>query len=87
MKTWLIASVSAAVLYAIYVTVLVWRSEQYSTGQKWIQTLLVWALPFLGAMLCHAVRIWTPKPRRPNPFSITTEQQLPQVSGSPPTVD
>jgi hypothetical protein len=83
MKIALLSACAVAVFYAIYVTVLVWRSGQYSTGQKWLQTMLVWALPLLGAMLCHAVIRRTPKPVPRNPFPATEEHQLPIVSARP----
>jgi hypothetical protein len=74
--------------YQIYVTFLVWRSEQYSTSQKWMQTILIWAVVVVGAVFSHTVMRWNPKPRQPNPFP----EPNPHVgdgstTGAPPTVD
>ena len=74
--------------YQIYVTSLVWRSELYSTSQKWMQTILIWVLVLIGAVLSHAVMCWTPKPRSPNPFPEQNEQTGgAATTGAPPTVD
>ena len=44
-----------ALLLNFVATILVWRSSSYTTQQKRIQTLLIWLLPFLGALLCLIV--------------------------------
>ena len=38
-----------------WVTVKVWQSPDYTRTQKWLQTLLVWALPILGMCVVYAV--------------------------------
>ncbi len=52
----IIAIVILASINAV-VTLLVWRSNLYKRSQKINQTLLIWLLPVLGAVLCASV-IW-----------------------------
>ncbi len=50
----LAAVLIAVALYQLYVTVRVFMSNSYSTAQKFAQLALIWLLPFLGAVVCHA---------------------------------
>ena len=43
------------VLLNFVATILVWRSGSYMKQQKRYQTLLVWLLPLIGALLCLIV--------------------------------
>lgn len=47
--------VGGVAAYQLYVTIRVVRSAEYTHGQRVIQTIVIWVLPFLGACLCHAV--------------------------------
>jgi hypothetical protein len=74
--------------YQIYVTVLLWRSDQHSRSQKWMQTILIWLLVLVGAILSHAVMRWVPKPRHSSPFSEPNSHDAGAgTAGAPPTVD
>ncbi len=54
MTVWLIyAGLGALTIYQLYVTIKVLASVQYSRRQKLAQVILVWLLPFIGAVLCH----------------------------------
>jgi hypothetical protein len=74
--------------YQIYVTVIVWRSDQHSTSQKWMQSVVIWFLPVVGAIVCHTVMRWNPKRRHPDPFAEPNAHTGDgSTTGAPPTVD
>jgi hypothetical protein len=74
--------------YQLYVTSLVWRSDQISTSQKWLQTVLIWVLVVVGAVFSHAVLRWNAKPLHRNPFPQPNEHTGgSNTTGAPPTVD
>ena len=52
-RTTLVMAILALASYQLFVTMRVLLSRQYSLAQRLIQVALIWALPFLGAILCH----------------------------------
>ena len=51
-------------LYQLYVTARVLFAQQYSMLQRLMQTLLIWLIPFFGALLVHLVLFADRGPRR-----------------------
>ncbi len=49
---WLIWIIGAAVLYQILVTGKILLAREYLAAQKRKQFLLIWLLPFIGALIC-----------------------------------
>lgn len=47
---WLVGSLAA---YQLYLTLRICLSALYSRRQKLAQGILIWLLPFLGALICH----------------------------------
>jgi hypothetical protein len=43
------------VIYQLWVTRLIFRADEYDTKQSNLQCLVIWLLPFLGALTCHLV--------------------------------
>ena len=43
------------VIYQLWVTRLIFRSDEYDSKQRNLQCLVIWLLPFLGALTCHLV--------------------------------
>ena len=41
-------------IYQLYVTVRVSAAAQYSLGQKVVQVAMIWLVPFIGSVVCHA---------------------------------
>lgn len=44
-----------AVVYQVFVTLLVVRCEFFVPRQRAIQCVLIWLMPIIGALICHAV--------------------------------
>lgn len=42
-------------VYQAFVSSLMWRCRFFEPRQRWIQLLLIWLFPVLGALVCHAV--------------------------------
>ena len=42
-------------IYQLWVTVLICRADEYDSKQRNLQCLVIWLLPFLGALTCHLV--------------------------------
>jgi len=51
-------------LYQLYVTARVLFAQQYSMPQRLRQILLIWLVPFFGALLVHLVLFADRGPRR-----------------------
>ena len=83
----LIAVALVVVGYQAYVTIRVWRSNQFSTAQKWMQTILIWVLPALGAFVAHLVLRAAPQPLHDSPFVESGAAYGGESIGSPPTVN
>ena len=83
----LIAIALVVIGYQTYVTIRVWRSDQFSAAQKWMQTILIWVLPALGAVIAHMVLRAAPQPLRDSPFVESGAGFGGGGIGSPPTVD
>jgi len=47
--------VGLVALYQLYVSVRVFRFPEYSGAQKAIQIIIVWLVPFFGALVAHLV--------------------------------
>ena len=47
--------VGLVVIYQVYVSIHVARSGYYSKRQKAIQICLVWIIPLVAALACHAI--------------------------------
>lgn len=82
----LIVAVSLLVLAGVqaWVTVQVWRSPDFTTPQKWMQTILVWALPILGMCIVYAVVKHEPLPQRSEeePDDDVMGEEAPEEAGS-----
>jgi hypothetical protein len=85
----IVAAVGAGcvAVYQLIVSIVIWRSVQYSAGQKITQTAIIWLVPLLGAVVCHMMtRAHQPQNPSRKPFTDRgTEGDGP--IGSPPTVD
>lgn len=46
---------TVAVVYQAFVTLLVVRCEFFAPRQRAIQCILIWLVPVIGALICHAV--------------------------------
>lgn len=57
--------VGGVVAYQLYVTIRVARSAEYTRGQRVTQAIVIWALPLLGAGICHLVMYTTTDRSRP----------------------
>jgi len=71
--------------YQIYVTVRVVKSDKYTKGQRTAQTLLIWFVPVLGAVVCHLVlttRV-APGPKRDPAFIQDPGNNPPGMPGGP----
>lgn len=44
-----------AAVYQAFVTLLVVRCKYFVPGQRAIQCVLIWLVPIIGALVCHAV--------------------------------
>jgi hypothetical protein len=42
-------------IYQLWVTVLICRADEYDSKQRNLQCLVIWLLPFLGALICQLV--------------------------------
>lgn len=45
--------VALMVAYQIYISRRVSRSPYYSDRQRWVQLIMIWMMPAIGASLCH----------------------------------
>jgi hypothetical protein len=43
------------IYYQIWLTALICRADEYDRKQRNLQCLVIWLLPFLGAMICHLI--------------------------------
>jgi len=41
----------------LWVTLLLFRAEEYETHQKWLQFCLIWLVPVLGSVIVH-IMLW-----------------------------
>jgi hypothetical protein len=51
-------------IYQLYVTSRISSAAQYSRMQKFVQVTLVWLIPLIGAITCHAFLVSDTKPPR-----------------------
>lgn len=56
--------VVAALVFQIWVTLQVYRSELYDAAQKRAQTRLIWMVPLVGALVSFVVLTESGEPRR-----------------------
>ena len=42
-------------IYQIWVSTKIWRSDQYDSKQRVLQLLIIWLLPLIGAVVCHSI--------------------------------
>ena len=40
-------------LYQVWVSFAIYHAEEYDVRQRWFQLLLIWLVPFFGALGCH----------------------------------
>jgi hypothetical protein len=40
-------------IYQLWVTVMVWRADEYDAKQRILQCLAIWLLPFFAVLICH----------------------------------
>ena len=45
----------AVLAYQAFVSLLLWQCRFFESKQRWMQLALIWFLPVLGALVCHAV--------------------------------
>jgi len=55
MEFWIAMALVAAFSYSIWVAVLVWRADFYSSSQKAAQVGIALLIPLLGAILVHGL--------------------------------
>ena len=76
---WLTGSLAS---YQLYVTLRIALSVFYSPRQKFMQAMMIWLLPFLGALICHIVLI--SDARRPR---VKDNAFTPDGGGNPSGID
>jgi NADH:ubiquinone oxidoreductase subunit 6 (subunit J) len=71
----IIAYIVLAVLciYQLWVTVLVYRADEYDSKQRNLQCLAIWLIPFLAALTCHLVLRSSRAPIKPSKTSIVDQ--------------
>ena len=47
------AFLAVLVVYQLWVTVLVYRADEYDSKQRNLQYLVIWLIPFFAALTCH----------------------------------
>jgi len=59
-------------LYQLYVTARVLFAQQYSMLQRFLQILLIWIVPFFGALIAHLMLVADrkPPPSRDTAFTV-----------------
>lgn len=64
------AVIGAVAFYQLYVSAILFRADEYDPQQQWLQVLMVWLLPLIGALGCHLFlrSQRTPSPRQDNRF-------------------
>lgn len=75
--------VGALVGLNFVVTQKLWKSDSCTTKQKWAQMVLVWAIPFLGALLVWAVAKEAIAGNRLSPIDAAYEPELAGLYSSP----
>jgi hypothetical protein len=63
--------VALLVAYQLFVTILILRADEYAAHQKWLQSTLVWFVPFFGGALVH-IMLWahrTPSRKKDKDFT------------------
>lgn len=58
------AVIGAVAFYQLYVSAMLLRADEYDPQQRWLQVLMVWLLPLIGALGCH---LFLRSQRAPNP--------------------
>ena len=43
------------VIYQLWVTVMICRADEYDSKQRNLQCIVIWLVPFLGALTCQLV--------------------------------
>ena len=51
---YIILSIVIAILLNAYATIRIWRKEEFTKFQKGAQSLIVWLIPFIGALFILA---------------------------------
>ena len=71
----IIAYIVLAVLciYQLWVTVLVYRADEYDSKQRNLQCLAIWLIPFLAALTCHLILRSSRAPIKPSKTSIVDQ--------------
>jgi NADH:ubiquinone oxidoreductase subunit 6 (subunit J) len=71
----IIAYIVLAVLciYQLWVTVLVYRADEYESKQRNLQCLAIWLIPFLAALTCLLVLRSSRAPIKPSKTSIVDQ--------------
>ena len=49
------ALLAIVVIYHIYVSIIIFRADEYEPIQRLFQLFVVWIIPFFGALGCHLV--------------------------------
>jgi hypothetical protein len=79
-NTFLAAVAIVIVAFQLFVTVRLLRFDGYTGAQKFVQVLLVWLIPLVGALIVHSVMAFTlRRPRGDTRF-------IPDRGGNPPGV-
>jgi hypothetical protein len=48
-----VALVGALVLYQMFVSIIIFRADEYGSFQRIVQLVIVWLMPLFGAIGCH----------------------------------
>ena len=57
-------------IYQLWVTVLVYRADEYDSKQRNLQCLAIWLIPFFAALICHLMLRSSRAPIKPSKSSI-----------------
>ena len=73
------------VIYQLWVTVLIYRADEYDSKQRNLQCLVIWLLPFLGALTCQLVLRSSRAPINPGNTDFSPQSEngdMPQHDGA-----
>ncbi len=73
------------VIYQLWVTVLICRADEYDSKQRNLQCLVIWLLPFLGALTCQLVLRSSRAPINPGNTDFVQQSEngdVPQYDGA-----
>jgi len=60
-------------IYQLWVTVMVWRADEYDAKQRILQCLAIWLLPFFAVLICHLMLRNSRAPIKPSNTSIVDQ--------------